>query len=289
MRIVAHIHGLARRVGNIERGISADLLESLCAIYPQGRVGGQGHSFHAILPVDDKRTTQLLDLLAEAGLEPWIDTSQSRDANRQYTLRLQREYDEIDFEVCNHLEFAPDEQGKGLYRTDRQRGQIIMEAPPISSASFVHKQTWCVVRDNLRRVLQGNGLKNLVFLPTKKRYESVDYNLYDEEDVWWELRSDLVLPPVSSSMTLIHKDHTPFTGDFRRGCRRIDGLYFPVELHYRRADIEGADSFDLAHTYEMFGALPDEYDRPLVASKRFYEVCKQHDVKTGWVPVRIED
>jgi hypothetical protein len=53
MKITAHIDGLASRVGNIEKGISTDLLEALCHIYPEGRSGNQGHTFAADLPIED--------------------------------------------------------------------------------------------------------------------------------------------------------------------------------------------------------------------------------------------
>ncbi|TVQ33156.1 MAG: hypothetical protein EA376_03625 [Phycisphaeraceae bacterium] len=221
-------------------------------------------------------------------MRPWAP-SNHRDKAREYFYELQRVYDDSDCDASECLEIVPPKPAKGLYRTDRQRGRIIIERPPPAPISYVYKQTWVIVRDDVRRALESAGLRHLVFRSTKKKYESFEYNLYDEEDTWWELRSDLVLPPLAPSMTLVHKDFTPFTGDFSRGCMRQEGWYVHPELHYSAEDLAKVEPFDLAHTYEMFGGLPNEYDRPLVASQRFYQVCRQLGVKDCWVPVRIDE
>jgi hypothetical protein len=107
---------------------------------------------------------------------------------------------------------------------------------------------------------------------------------------WWELTSDLTLPFVSPSMMLADRHGRRITdGDFSKGCYRHEDLYGHAELHYRAEDIEPlVGTFDLAHTREAFGQVQDPSVRPLVASKRLYELCRSKGLQSGWAPVRID-
>ena len=294
MKTIALIEGLCSGVRipgtNDIGGLDRQIFERLCEIYPNGRRGNLGHCFRSDLMLDDPRTHAILETLETAGLKRW--KKQGEKKHDQYMFALLRTYDDSDLEACEYLEIVPEKKAKGLFRTDEplpQRGRTVIESPAKHHISYVFTPTWYIIRDDAKQALENAGLQNLLFLPTEKKYESVDYDLYDEEDVWWELRSDLRLPPVSSSMTLLHRDQTAFSGDFSKGCMRKEGFYNHAELYYRRKDLAAFGSFDLAHTHEMFGGGINEFNRPLVASKRFYDVCMQHNIKTGWVPVRIED
>jgi hypothetical protein len=295
MKTFASIHGLASGVrvpgtGGI-RGISKELIEQLCAVFPEGRAGSLGHSFHATLPIDDPRTQAILTLLENHGLRAWQSPAEKTD--NDYIFTLKRVYDEADLGQHELLELNPpyDSKVKSLYRNGPGVGPILVDAPLQFAIGFAFRPSCIVIQEHVRMILASAELRNLVFRPTEIRFEPVDYDLYDEEAVYWELRSDVLLPPLSPSTILVHRDHSPFTGDFARGCMRMEGFYNNPELHYRRDDLSKVAPFDLAHTYEMFhgGTMPSQDDRPLVASKRFYEVCKQHNIKTGWVPVRVED
>ena len=147
-----------------------------------------------------------------------------------------------------------------------------------------------IATQRVRDALEFANLKGLKFLPVEKSYHSVDYDLYDEEDTWWELESDLELPPVSPSMTLETRDGRPFRGDFTEGCLRREGFHTHTELHYRKSDLERYGPFDAARTYEHFHPRgPAPMSRAFVVSHRFYQICRDHGIRTRFVPVRIDD
>ncbi|HVU62510.1 MAG TPA: hypothetical protein VHC70_00940 [Phycisphaerales bacterium] len=104
-------------------------------------------------------------------------------------------------------------------------------------------------------------------------------------DAWWRLASDITLPPYSPSMKVLDRHG-------RRVPRGTEGYveiweppYRGVELHYLRSEIVSKE-FDIAQTLEW--SAPSPLLRGLVVSKKFYEICRAHRLKCGFVPVRIE-
>jgi hypothetical protein len=282
MIVVARIDGIARQWQG------DDLFSQLVDIAPEGRCGTAGHMFSLTLNVDDTRVRKILERLRRTGVEPWTDRTRLPNRQSEFTLEYQRVYDAADLDVCEYLEIvAP--YVDGVWKRQADTALVLKEPTTEWDIVSVRRPNCYAAIGRAKQALEGTKLRNLSFRCARKQYESVDYDLYDEDDTWWEMRSDALLPPVAPSMTLVHKDRTPFKGECRSGCLRTEGFYTHPELHYRREDIASMKAFDLAHTYEMFGELPDVYDRPLVASKRFYEVCKEHGIRTGWVPVRIDE
>ena len=84
---------------------------------------------------------------------------------------------------------------------------------------------------------------------------------------------------------LVDREGNPLApGDESADYRATEGSYNHAELHYRRADMERMERFDVARTIERFSVNPR-----LVVSNRFYRVCADSDLKMNWVPVRIDD
>jgi hypothetical protein len=65
------------------------------------------------------------------------------------------------------------------------------------------------------------------------------------------------------------------------------GFFGHPELRYLRSEIESLGPFDLACTFEQHS--PDPLGRPLIASRRFYQVCRDHKLGVRWIPVHLED
>ncbi|MDB5290088.1 MAG: hypothetical protein JWL69_1329 [Phycisphaerales bacterium] len=157
--------------------------------------------------------------------------------------------------------------------------------------------TWHVVPDRVKKLIEHSDLGGVTFKPTlllSGTYADADaqpipWDSYGEP--WWELDANLTMPPLSDSMMFTDSDGRVLKErDFSNGFHRKEGLYLHPELHYRALDLAKLPPFDLARTYEPFGNRRgyDRTDCPLVASQRFYDFCEQHGLKTGWVPVRIE-
>jgi hypothetical protein len=289
MKTCARVHGLVSRVPG---GIPPELLERLCDMYPEGRTGKQGHVFESRLSIDDSRTVRILSALEDAGYRPWADKSRPPIMGQEFGLQLERVYDDAGLAACEYLELCP--IGKMYVPGDTRVGgrkvsQISRPGKTGISLLGMGAYTYIAVQ-RARDALEAASLKGLKFLPVEKSYESVDYDLYDEEDTWWELESDIELPRLASSMTLRTRDGRPFRGDFSEGCIRREGFYTHPELHYRRAGLERLGPFDAARTWEHFHPRgPAPMSRAFVVSKRFYDVCMEHNIKSRWVPVHLDD
>ncbi len=290
MQTTVTFHGLVSLVPN---GISTDLLESLCSVYPKGRFGSAGHAFFATLDLTDPRVAKIERILTDASYKRWEHRG-PREPD-EYDYSLSRVYDAADLRAAELLELHPPSEA-GVHHEWRRSIdlQLAVGKPSRHAIITVSRHGCYAVKDDAKKRLESENLRGVVFKPAITRYsidddEDDDDDLPDNSDVWWELTSDIVLPPLAPSMTLLHEDNTPFQGDFRKGCKRQEGYYNHAELHYRCADIVGVGPFDLALTYEMFGGLPNQFDRLVVVSQRFYQACVKHRIKTGFIPVRIDE
>lgn len=249
-------------------------------------------------PVDDERTRRILDVLNNSGRSPWRDTSRPMDEKGEFFLRVEREYDSQDFGDCLFLELHPDDESHVFDQPRRSGLAPLLKGSLNDQIDFAFTMpTLYYVTSRVRRILEAGGLIGLKFSPTLllpgldalATTEPIPWETHGEP--WWELDSDFTMPPLSDSMTFTDMDGKILRKrDFSNGFHRRDGLYMHPELHYRASDIEKLKQFDLARTYEPFGNRKgyDRFDCPLIASKRFYDFCIQHGLKTQWVPVRID-
>jgi len=100
------------------------------------------------------------------------------------------------------------------------------------------------------------------------------------------MTSDLTLPSLAPECQLAHRDGRAFTGDLAKGCILVEGDYCVPEFRYRGTDIERLGVFDLAVTRELFGGKREAFQR-LIASSRFYGLCKDAGLPVDWIPVRV--
>ena len=298
MVIRADVSGLS------ESNAGTSLLAELKRIYPEGRIR---HYFKSNLVLDDPRTEKILTLLNEAGWKPWSGFRDRRD-HEEFKLSLHREYDASDLADSSYLElkspeylFHNDSSGNPVYAIEggmRDRcGQIqldhrcLRDAVDVAAASI--DGNWPVIPNRVRELFQSSGLSGVAFRPTVaiEKNDGIIFKL-DWSEIgapWWELTSDIVLPPVSPSMDLRdEKGQAVKPGDLLGLYGRVEGFFAHPELHYRAADLKSLKPFDLAHTFEPFSVSKNPADRPLIASNRFYDLCAKHDLRINWIPVRID-
>jgi len=279
----------------LKHDLSRAQIEHLREILPDAESPG---GFTTTLPETDDRLRAAVEALRAAGLHPW--EGHAIRSKTEFVLTFTRHYSAEDLLACPLLEIAPHGAGHVDGESPRTNSpDVILYETPSMDIALVGMGRCYVVSAKVYKALLSGGFSDLLWRqaklrpsgtpPDERRSEYQKKINPPKRGPWWELRSELVLPPLAPSMPLFHTDHTPFTGDFSKGCWRQDGLYTHAELRYRAADLEAFGPFDLAHTYEMFEALPREYDRPLVASQRFYQYCLKHGIETSWQPVRIEE
>jgi hypothetical protein len=281
---------------------SKRLLERLVAIHPEGRRMSRDargdvrlSGWYAELPVGGKKWAQVKGILESEGLKAQTQST-LRLAPNEYQLRIERKYVRSDLEACSHLLFNGVSMIEGLFRDDEGRIKLTRSHLKRRSTDRVLcacAPAWIVVPSRTREVLESFSPAHVVFRPTvlvnrigsDQRYYSWD----SFGDPWWEVDSDLILPPMAASMDIVDNDGRPMRGDDSNGCFIRDGIVSPVEPHYARGALEYPGPFDLACTHERLGIHPADDSRLKVASKRFYLICREHGIKASWVPVRVDD
>jgi len=281
--------------GIFPEDISEKAFDELLRIYPEGK---KYRAFNCTLPAHDPRLRAIQDLLAKSGLLPWLNRFQKHKPD-EYLMDKERIYEPEELNSAEYLELVPSIFTEGLFRDDQ--GRIMIDSRELQpSAKFAStKLSWIIVPDRVKTLLEQSELHHVTFRPTalvggplaKDHKEPIPWEIYGES--WWELTSELVLPPLSRSVDLRDADGQPLphgSDDFSNGCHRRDGLYLHPELRYRKQELQAVEPFDAALTFEPFGnkGVPLDW-RVVVVSRRFREICLEQGWNTDWVPVRIEE
>lgn len=249
--------------------------------------------FDLRLPEDDPRTVNVLRELENAGLRPWLDVFRPREKRQEYSIYRYREYDDRDHSCCNALRLEPQDEVSGVLRNES--GLVRLGPRGLDSRIDIARTegSAIVVPDRVRGLLETRSLRGLRFCPTvlydrrELERQSVRWGSKEFPEPWWELTSELTLPPMSPAVVKTTPKGDPVPRDFQGMLMLREPPFTGVEFHYLKSDLRRFGDFDLAQTFERFGTQPD--DRWLVASKRFYEFCKANKIKCGWVPVRIDE
>lgn len=272
--------------------VGHDLAEELFAVYPEGRHGPEGSEsgyYDFFLPTDDPRLQRFLDTLKRHGVTP-INVFEPRSPSPKYSLRLSRLYDQSDLDAADFLTPNPEPyfdagrtaEGLLLLVIEDVRDGIETTADIAAAGGM-----GTAVSDRLRRRIEQEQFVGVQFRETALD-EPLDEPL---PTPYWELVSDIALPPLSKRNHLYNEVDQHFDGDYskwwyvREGTQIPDALYFPPELHYDAADLEPVRPFDVAQTQERIGG---GQERDLVVSQRFYQFCQAENLPVKWMPVRID-
>ena len=231
------------------------------------------------MSLDDVRMKGILDTLTSAGIVPF-NTLTGLPKVSKFNMQCHREYSAADCKAAQYLTPVPEVN----FDAGGKPGEIYLPShtnEPIANAYALG----IVVSTDLRRKMESAALTGLTFLPVgdeRGRKSTVDY---------WELGSSISMPPLSPSMALHMENHLPHNGDPNETIYVKEGwdlprvLFSPVELRYRKSDVENIGQFDIAHTQE---ALYRVRVRHVIVSQRFYEFCTMHELKIKWNMVHLE-
>lgn len=284
MRVIVDVSVRVEEVGHV----IFDRLRHIHPIDPRLTI------FDLRLPETDPRVSAAIAELEGAGFRPWEDKTRPLREGLEYRLRRWREYNNDDFERCAYLRIEPPDAIGNVNRDER--GMIILVPDDLRVTTGIARSQsgGLVVPDRVRRLLESSTLRGMAFRATMLRDDPMrsdnrlQWGTTRFPDAWWELTSPISLPPLESSVLKTDFKGVPVPRDFRAPVLLQEPPYFGVaEFHYLASELRRAESFDLARSFETGSIRPD--DRWFVASKRFYEFCKENKIKCGWVPVRIDE
>lgn len=254
--------------------------QEILKIYPEG---DKGHYINFALFEDDPRVPAALGCLERYGFNPW-EGFVKREPN-ELRIRLERVYDEEDYEGASYFVPKPCVDMGSL--TERsQAGLLQLETQEVKPKADVGFVSWpfVVVSSRVKQLLEPEAFQHVLIRPT----EVVGRHKERFEGQFWELTSDLTLPPLSPYCTLRNDNGQPFDRDYNKGCHYREGLYTEPELHYTASALKEAEPFDVALTHERFGIKEAVAFRRMVVSKCFYNFCVANQLKMNWVPVRVD-
>lgn len=276
-----------------EQEIGLGLFETLRELVPEGvTIVPAGTVLSIKLPIEDGRFEVVKGLLADEGFLPWADTFHAKKVN-EYTLNYLRTYDGADLDASEFLECQPREEAYFQYSETPLAGgghridlENIFDVPAGEKeiVGLAATGDYFLVSMRVRGILEAARLPHLHFCPAAvavTKYSGEEVLLLPEGHLW-KLTSDFTMPALNP-INLFNNDGKPFSGDPKAGCFVKEGFFQRGELHYRRRDVAGLPSFGLALTREWPG------NNRLIASKGFYEACREHDLQLNWTPVRIDD
>lgn len=290
------------RIASVTREeVGDEVFEKLVQVSPEGVYDHRRRIFDFCVDAPDDRIDRVLRLLESAGLKPHpLTQHDSNDdlyetlAEDEFLMAIHRSYTERELARFRLLCPQPRWQWQGLWRFSN--GEIGLDHQDYA-ANCQHDvlATECgiVISSRAKVVLDSLNLKRLVIKSTsladlRAGWNSSPISWAKYGDPFWELTSDLILPPVVPPSELVDNDGQPVHGKLDNGCHLREGLYHEPELHYRPKDIVQLPEFDFALTFEQFGNNPAEDDRMLVASAKLVEVCQKNKIQCDCVPVRID-
>jgi hypothetical protein len=264
------------------------VLDELGRILPDGIMHNPvgERRLECALPEGDARVMLLLQALEAAGYRP--GRRGRANGSTEFSYEIHREYEDQDRESAEYL--TANSAAPFAVYAYRSKDSGNLQLPPgrlPKGVELGQADVWLVTSDAARSKLEKEGLEHLVFRPVEQAVRVGGPNVI--VNGYWEVTSDLVLPALSRTCVLMNNDGEVFSGDYRAGCFLIEDHYIPAEFHFNREAIRAVEPFDLALTREKFGNTPTLVDPTLVASHRFYEVCKKHGFKMRGIPVRIDE
>lgn len=261
---------------------------------------------------DDPRMIALRERLRVAGLTPYRGRGQLKEPAVMYMLDRRREYDQADLDKEDYLRPVPTRTEIGLFDRDHHGriglalGKFRKSLKTLRKFDLVTDQfrQRYLIPDRVKRILERFQGVGVAFRPTvldESRSPAMKI-LISWDDVgdeirsepWWELTSNLLMPAVSADQELVDWKSQPVTIRSplpEKGVRFVEGDYTEAELEYDRDSIATMmpKEFDLARTNEALAPDPQDDQRLLIASNRFYKFWLENNLKCEWVPVRVQD
>ncbi|MEX0775083.1 MAG: hypothetical protein WD042_05140 [Phycisphaeraceae bacterium] len=247
---------------------------------------------------------KLLGILNDAG---WERQWSGLYAANRYQYAIGHRYDAQDFEACELLQTYSAQPTEDLDTGWGQEGKLRIEYRDLRKKAKRRMAlgigSVILVSASMRKMIEDSQLGHARFRPTllENTQESLEGRVHQllpwskaPDGPWWELTSDVVLPPVTERTPLEDKDGKPVKPDFSSGCWEAPVNFEIGHLHYARSALKKLPRFDIALTHEHwsnghFPADPFGWLQRRIVSQRFYRFAVEHKLKVDFRPVEIDE
>jgi hypothetical protein len=256
------------------KDLGQSLFDEIITIYPDDSTE---RFFHCELCDDDPQLRTILDLLRANKFVPKSERP-TEPSLKVFALEKERIYNTEDLNSAAYVRPTATHDFDVEYRDNS--GRIMLESTFMKGTRRVGFASMSlIVSAVMRRKLEISGFLNLIFRPVL-----LDNKMTDD---WWELTSELIMPPVSPPCEVIYfNSGKPFTGDYTQSLAVRENGIKPTEFHYKQREILVLEPFDCGRTKECFGGAG--VDRAFIISNRLYRFLEREKAKLKWTPVRID-
>ncbi|MDH4476732.1 MAG: hypothetical protein QE274_09660 [Verrucomicrobiaceae bacterium] len=240
------------------------------------------------MPEDDPRLHQAVEMLRQAGWEPYLGEGfDNALMDTHYLVRRIRRYDRKDYQRAEYFHIRRWSDMTHVFNYEGMRDGLIIGKVAKAKWKTRYGNTLKLpfyprlVNGDLKEALEAAGLRGLTFLPV----------LFDHPEKakgsFWVVSSSRFMPPCQLPMY-----HSVVTGGF--DVRRYDdGGHQPQELVFSRQEVEVIKPFDAALTSpeEKRYAEEEPWERPLIVSAHCRKVMltQLRMTTVDFVPVRLVD
>lgn len=241
----------------------------------------------------DDRLAAIEALLREHGFARVGFRDIERQGTLSYHVRLDREY--TSEELAGFRYFC--------VRTD-DKYDIFEQLPPTTNGIVrlcdsdfaehidfgVAKEMAIVVSDRVQRIIEASRLVGVKFSPTQRWSSHLQSEAHEmnwaERDPWWELTTDLLLPPLP-----VANQFVPHPGwgipNSPKVMMLVEGDFYPPQIKLSSQALKPLGEFDIAQTSETFNFRPNEDARYTIVSQRFRQVCLANSIRIPLTPVQM--
>lgn len=282
---------------------STETFSALRGLAPPGR--GLRGSLSCGFNEQDPKLHTFMTILRDAGLNPRLEPWRKL-ADKEYVYNIRREYTHSDYMQCDYLHIVSCGQSPWVGWLSENKHTLILKhgGRPWSARDASFADTGLpLCSSRLRANIEQQGLRGVQFRPCELRRNPSDPDggrviSWSEvnDEPWWQITSEVTLPPLSPVMTLLDVQGKP---QRVRGVWPWEGAYELAELHYRAADLAAlvpitpgdcgvkmTTPFDAALTFEHIRGLYEH--QQLIVSRAFYELSKELCLPWEFVPVRVD-
>lgn len=245
--------------------------------------------------VDDPRLDVVVNMLAEHGFRSPLPGESVKDVSKIYLLTKHTVFDKTDYLNAEYFTVGAEDHFGYCLRSFDADETVLLDSKSIRKrAAVAYADHAILVPQRVRDELEAQKFIHLTFLETlPARYSGsamydkiLTWSKFDPEHRWWEVWSDLLLPPTAPSTVRTDGDSTivPRDWDGWQWLACKPGTDDP-RYHYLEHEFRAAGPFDVALTSER---RVSKRFRTTVVSKRFMDFVSAKGWKWLWTPVVLD-